>query len=204
MNRGLTKTSFILLSVLIFACNRGLTPPETPSQEIVFPVQPEGGNPIGVWLPDTSNTADVALLEEFPVDSIVFNTDVDGLFSLELTGICSVYAVISIRPLIYEGGAPLPLNIVIQDTLIGNGSFELIQDEVLYLPVESTIFNFDTLGFSSRQSTLDLITLPTTYVYENLVTLQFYSILHLVRSGTNASPCIIKTLALHREEEGRR
>jgi hypothetical protein len=200
VNRGLTK-SLILLYVLILACNRGLTPPETPSQEISFPVRPEGGNPVGVWLPDTSNTADVALLQEFPVDSIIFDTDVDGIFSFELTGICSVYAIISIRPLIYEGGALLPLNIVIQDTLTGNGSFELIQDEVLYLPVESTIFNFDTLGFTSRQSTLDLITLPTTYVYENLVTLQFYSILHLVRSSANASPCIIQALSFRREEE---
>jgi len=184
------KTSVIglvLSSILLAACNKGLTPPDIQSTRIEFPILPEGGNPVGFWLPDTTRPVDVTLLDEFPVDSIVFQSKLEGVFSLEVTGICSVNATIAFRPLIYNLGQVLELDIAITDTLLGMGPYEIIEDNALYLPVESNVLDFDTLGFTSQMNSLDLITLPAVFTFENTISLRFYSVIHLIRQDRNVA-----------------
>lgn len=180
------KMFVILFTLILTACDKGLTPPGTLPAKINFPIPPEGGNPAGIWLPDAKKPVEITLLDEFPVDSIIFNTELQGVFSFELTGVCSVNAIITLVPNIYVLGQELGLNITIIDTLSGDGPYEFITDEALYLPLQSNILNVDTLGFTTHQTGLDLITLPTTYTWENSITLRFYCLIHLTRQVEQA------------------
>lgn len=181
------KMFAILFALILTACDKGLIPPDTPPVQINFPIPPEGGNPAGIWLPDATKPVEVTLLDEFPVDSIIFDTELQGIFSFELTGVCSVNAIITLVPNIYVLGQELGLNITLIDTLLGNGPYEFITNEALYLPIQSNILNVDTLGFTTHQASLDLIMLPTTYTWENSITLRFYCLIHLTRQVEQAA-----------------
>jgi len=168
---------------LLSGCDQGLTPPDLTPSLIEFPVMPEGGNPVGTWIPHATNPIEVILLDEFPVDSVVFKSELNGIISLEITGICSVNAVVSFRPLIYNLGQVLEFDTTLTDTLWGNGPYDIIADNILLLPIESNVINFDTLGYTSQQSRLDLITLPTVFVFEDMISFRFFAIIHLTRQN---------------------
>jgi len=186
MRRSL-KMFTILFTLILTACDKGLIPPDTPPVQINFPIPPEGGNPTGIWLPDATKPVEVTLLDEFPVDSIIFDTELQGIFSFEVTGVCSINAIMTLVPNIYVLGQELGMNITLIDTLLGNGPYEFITDEALYLPIQSNILNVDTLGFTTHQAGLDFITLPTTYTWENSITLRFYCLIHLTQQVEQAS-----------------
>ena len=191
-----------LSAILLTACNKGLTPPEIQPSVIDFPIPPEGGNPAGFWVPDTTRPVEVILLDEFPVDSIIFDTEFNGVFSFELTGVCSLNAILTVSPNIYVLGQRVALDISISDTISGQGPYHIIEDKALTIPVETTVFNVDTLGFSSYENSLDLITLPTMYTYENTLDLRFYCLIHLTRSVAKASRPTDFVFALRQKEEG--
>ncbi len=200
MKRGLAfvASAFCILSI---HCDQGLAPPESDFDALDFPVTLHGGNPVGSWIPDSNQPIEVFLYEEFPVDSVIFLSEMEGIFRFEHTGHCSVDAALSIRPLIYNLGAALPLNIVIVDTLFGNGRWEMIEDFAMGAPIESSVLNVDTLGFSAHQTTLDLVSLPTTFVFENTIHLDFYCVVHLIRNETLSF--MTEADAILRKKEGR-
>lgn len=198
MKRGLAFVASIVC-ILSISCDQGLAPPELNEDSLDFPVELHGGNPVGLWVPDQNEPVEVFLYEEFPVDSVVFVSEMEGTFNFEYTGHCSVDATLSIRPLIYNQGVELPLNIVISDTLFGMGRWEMIKEDVMGAPVESSVLNVDTLGFSAHQSTLDLVSLPTSFVFENTIHLDFYCIVHLVRNGDQSLAS--KPVHLYKEED---
>lgn len=202
MIRSLT-TCFALSLIIIFACDKGLSPPDDAPHQINFPIPPEGGNPVGFWLPDTTNPMEVTLLTDMgsAADSVVFDTELEGIFSFEFTGACSVHAIMTLIPIVYNNGQSVPLGIVIVDTLKGIGQYDLMTDEVLFLPIESEVMNLDTVGFTHRQTKLDLISLPTSYTWQNFITIEFYSLIHLTRQPSRPKKY---ALPLHRIEEGRR
>ena len=172
---------------VLAGCDKGLVPPEAQFFFLDFPIPLEGGDPVGVWSPDTTNPVEVTILDEekIPafVDSIRVDTQLDSaVFDFEVTGTCSVQAILSIRPTAYITGLP-PISIdPIVDTLRGKGPYEVIEDQILDLPLQTSVFNLDTLGFSSRQNTLDLVSLPNTFPYEGFDDIPFYFVFHLSRS----------------------
>lgn len=179
---------FVVVVVLYFliltACDKGLSPPEFLPIGIDFPITPEGGNPVGNWLPDTINSVDVTILnkEKIPsfVDSLSLNTELDGTFTFAVTGVCSIQALLTIQPEVYIQGLSSPLIIPdIVDTLCGQGSYEIIEDRIFHLPLETNLFHLDTLGYTRSRSHLDLITLPNTFPYEGFGDINFFFVFHL-------------------------
>lgn len=199
--RSLTK--FLIFSVLLIAaCNKGLTPYET----IYFPITPEGGDPVGTWVPDTLNPVDVEILDEEIIsflDSLVIDTELDGEFFLSYAGVCSVYALMTMNALAYLPGSTSPITHSIFDTIYGEGAYEVIDDVVLHLPIQSTNFQLDTLGFTARQNNLDLITLPNTFDYMGIMEIPLYFVFHLIRSEEEASNKTENVFTLYRKKEDR-
>lgn len=184
-----------LLALALFvvtACDKGLAPPEAPSQTINFPIAPEGGNPVGVWEPDTTNPVDVTIIDKgnlsVLIDSLVIKSDLTGIFSFSVTGVCSVQAVLTINPIVYLPNIENPLVLTIADTLRGTGPYEVIDNRVLDLPVETSIFQLDTLGFTSRADSLELISLPNTFPQEGFSDIRFFFVFHLIRSTEGELP----------------
>jgi hypothetical protein len=164
--------------LILFACDKGLAPPENLSNLSRFPVAPQGGNPVGFWVPDSICPIEVTILDDLPVDSLKLNTDMDGFFSFAYNEVCSVEAVIHFVPKVYVD--TLELELQIADTVSGIGPYNVIGGQMLHVPLQSTYFQLDTLGFTSHENRLDLISLPNTFNY--LMEIRLYFIFHLVRS----------------------
>ncbi|MFH1942345.1 MAG: hypothetical protein ABIL68_09595 [bacterium] len=181
MHRLAIFYSFIFL---ITACNKGLTPPEQPLFTNGFPIQPQGGNPVGDWIPDPVNPVTLTILDESQipavVDSLIIDTELDGAFSFSVAGVCSVQALLTLKPSVYLLGTPIPFTITINDTISGKGPFRVAEDIILVLPVRSTHFNFDTLGFTASQNRIDLISLPNIFDYEGIIQIPVFFVFHLV------------------------
>ena len=171
---------FIATSIFlfIFACDKGLTPPESSSNLSRFFVPPQGGNPVGFWVPDSINPVEVTILDELPVDSLHLDTRLDGFFSLAYNEICSVRAVLNFTPKVFIDTLALEFQIV--DTVSGSGPYDIIDDQILHVPLRSAFFQLDTLGFTAERDRLDLITLPNTFKY--ILEIRLCFVFHFVRS----------------------
>jgi hypothetical protein len=178
---NMLRRLFVGIAILffLFACNKGLTPPDSTFNLSRFSVFPQGGNPVGYWVPDTINPVEVTILDELPIDSMQINGDLDGFFSFAYNEICSVNAVLNFRPVVYIDTAKIEIA-PIADTIVATGPFDIIEDKMMQLPVVTNDFDLDTLGFTSSQNTLDLISQNITF---NLIMeVRLYFIFHLVRS----------------------
>jgi hypothetical protein len=172
------------LAVLTWsACDKGLAPPPGQGSGYRFPQQPLGGNPMGRWIPDTVDAVDVHFLAQVPADSVNFETGFQGIFSFEQTFICSVDAVLRFKPIIFTGGDTLPLDIEVADSIKGQGAFQIVEDKVLLLPVESHIIDLSTLGFSTGTNTMDFITQALEYEYQGFYKLEYFLVLHMIREA---------------------
>ena len=183
------RTLKIFTAILIFtlsACDKGLSPPETVPSVIDFPITPQGGNPTGYWIPDSTIPVEVTILDEekIPsfVDSLFLESNLSGVFSFEVSGSCSVNAVLTINPTVYLQGLPTPLVLSIVDTLQANGPYEVIDNRILCIPMNSSFFNLDTLGFTHQNDNLDLITLPNTFPDDAFSDIRFFFVFKLNRS----------------------
>ena len=171
----------LLLIVLVFGCDKGLAPPPGQGGGYFFPRQPEGGNPMGIWVPDSTDAVEVHFLAQVPADSVHFETAFEGVFQFEQTFVCSIYTALSFKPIIFNGGDTLPLDINVADTVKGQGLFEIVDEKILILPVRARIFNLSVLGFNAGTETLELITQALEYEYQGFYKLEYYMILHLIR-----------------------
>ena len=183
------KLYLMIISFLfLMTCHQGLAPLEILYSGFEFPIPPEGGDPVGVWIPDTTKPVHVALVDpdQLPmiVDSLILITELEkeGLFSFSNSGLCSIYAVLIIEPTVYLQGLPNPLVLSMNDTLIADGPYEIIDDKILSLSIETTISQLDTLGFTSHQNDLELISLPNTFPVPGFDNIQFYYVMYLTRS----------------------
>jgi len=193
----MVRCTTIAVSLILFSCltcHHGLEPPIVIPVIVDLPVEPTGGNPVGVWRPHPTHPVDVTLMEtdqipEF-VDSLIIGTQLQGIFSISMTQVCSVQAVLTLTPTVYLAGFPDPFVVTITDTLHGSGTYEIINDRIMALPIQSTTFDLDTLGFSSVSDGLDLISPVNTFTYEGMIELQVHFVFHLVVSDMNgiASP----------------
>ncbi len=178
--------TFLSVLVLQTACDKGLAPPENVPRVIDFPITPEGGNPAGSWIPDETNPVSLVIMDPtaipFIVDSLNIDTALEGFFRFEISSICSVYAVLTLVPSAYVLGSTQPITVVINDTLSGTGTFEINDDRALALPLETQIFNLDTLGFTASANHMDLITLPNLFNYMDIVEIPVYFVFHLIRA----------------------
>jgi hypothetical protein len=188
--------SFILIILICFpfwmACNKGLAPPEDQVAGLNFSIPPLGGNPIGLWSPDTTRSVDVFIAnpEEIPtfIDSLILDPSMSGSFSFFSSGACSTDAILTIIPSVYLAGLTTPLVLTIQDTLRGQGPFDIPNDRVLFMPLSSSLFRLDTLGFSQYENTLDLISLPNTFPDPAFNMVFFTFVFHLKRDpGTTSA-----------------
>jgi len=173
-------TLFLIVALLV-GCDKGLAPPPGQGSGYFFPRQPEGGNPMGYWTPDSVDAVEVHFLAQVPADSVHFETAFQGVFAFEQTFTCSIYTELSFRPIIFNSGDTLPLDINVADTVTGQGAFEIVNDKILILPLQSQIFNLSILGFNASTGTLDLITQALEYTYQGFYTLDYFLILHLIR-----------------------
>ncbi|MBN2031103.1 hypothetical protein JW824_12795 [bacterium] len=179
---------FVGLILFVVSCHQGLAPLEMLYMNVDFPIPPEGGDPVGVWVPDTTKPVHVALLDpdQLPtiIDSLILDTELDknGLFLFSSSGLCSIYAVLKIEPIVYLQSLVNPLVLSMNDTLIADGPYEIIDDKILTLSIMTTFSQLDTLGFTSRQNDLELISLPNSFPVEGFDDIQFYYVMYLTRS----------------------
>jgi hypothetical protein len=202
MRRHAIFFSFVFLMT---ACNNGLTPPEQPPFTNDFPIQPQGGNPVGDWIPDPVNPVTVTILGDPQilalVDSLIIHTELNGIFSFSVAGICSVQALLTLTPLAYIPGAQDPFSITIDDTISGTGAYQVIEDKILQLPIKSTHFKLDTLGFTATQNRIDLISLPNIFRYEGNIQIPIFFVFHLVPPAENESRKANTSRVLYRKKE---
>jgi len=180
---------FVFLVLLFAACDKGLFPPEIPRIALNFPITPEGGDPTGAWVPHTTNPVDVGILDEeilSYLDSLVINTELSGEFFFSAAESCFVHAFMTMHALAYPQGITTPITYSIFDTIYGEGHYQVIDDVALHLPVKSTNFRLDTLGFTAHQNDLNFITLPNTFDYMGIMEIPLYFVFHLVRSNEKA------------------
>jgi hypothetical protein len=169
-------------SSLVF-CDKGLQPPEESSEMPVFSIEPLGGNPVGTWQPDDSLSLELIILDEsvIPsiVDSLALNPRWEGFFHFELTGVCSVSAVLTLAPEVWVSSLPNPMSFLFTDTLSAYGPYELIDDKMLFLPMENQVFHLDTLGISSTARGMDLISVNNMFSYEGILNIPVTFVFHL-------------------------
>ena len=200
-------TCIILSIFVIAACDKGLSPTEIPEWLSTFPVPPEGGDPVGMWIPDTTSPVAVGILDTSFVsllDSLIIDTELAGQYVFSDAGVCSVHVLMTMNALAYIGGSPSPfITYTLYDTTQGKGAYQVIEDVALELPIQSTNFDFDTLGFTAYSDYLELITLPNVFHIEDFgVDIPLYFLFHLVRSSENTSSKIEDTLgAYHKKED---
>jgi hypothetical protein len=148
-------------------------------------VPPEGGNPVGIWEPDTLEPVYIELLDmeviEDLVDSLHLESDIEGYFSFHVSETCSINAVLTVQPYVYLKGLPTPLVLEFVDTLKALGTYSVLDETVLILPMESGTFNLDTLGISQSGNRLELISLSNHFPYEGFTDVRYYMILKFNR-----------------------
>ena len=184
-----TKYLAILLCsalLLLTTCDQGLAPPVHPPEPIDFPVEPEGGNPTGLWVPDEVDPVTLVILDPTAipviVDSLAIETSLEGIFRFDIARSCSIHAFLNLIPSAYVLGSSEPITVTISDTLIGSGPFEINEDRALDIPLESRHFELDTLGFTVSGDRMDLITLPNIFNYLDIVEIPVYFVFHLTRT----------------------
>ncbi|HHS13862.1 MAG TPA: hypothetical protein ENN03_08880 [bacterium] len=190
---------FILavFSSLIF-CDKGLQPPEETPDMPVFSIEPLGGNPVGSWQPDDSLSLELVILDESAipsiVDSLALNPRWEGIFHFEITGVCSISAVVTLAPEVWVSSLPNPMSFLFTDTLRASGPFELIDDRILCLPMENQVFRLDTLGISSTSRGMDLISVNNMFSYEGILSIPVTLVFHLQPLATESSTLKISAL----------
>ena len=205
MQKILYLLIFIFIFILLSACDKGLSPSENELIPLNFPQEPQGGNPIGNWSPSGTNPVMVTILdyEQIPdmVDSLIINTTLEGYFELEVANTCSIEVIMTLNPQVYLQGSSIPLTLSIADTISGNGPYRIIDDIILNLPVTSTSFQLDTLGFTAVQDSLDLISLPNMFNYQQIIEFPIYFVFHLTRSSESVPSVFSKTFTCYRKKE---
>ncbi len=182
---------FLVFLLLSFKCDKGLVPPESEESEIEFPVKPLGGDLVGEWVPSEvdpveAGVMDESLLPDF-VDSLIISSTLEGNFKFYVNEQCSIYAELTFNPKVYLQGLPVPLELTIGDTITATGDYEIVDENILCLPVQTSRFDLDTLGFTSSEDRLDLITPYITFSYEDLMEFPIYLIFHLTRKSQSSS-----------------
>jgi len=182
---------FLVFLLLSFKCDKGLIPPESKVSEIEFPVKPLGGDLVGEWVPSEvdpveAGVMDESLLPDF-VDSLIISSTLEGNFKFYVNEQCSIYAELTFNPKVYLQGLPVPLELTIGDTITATGDYEIVDENILCLPVQTSRFDLDTLGFTSSEDRLDLITPYITFSYEDLMEFPIYLIFHLTRKSQSSS-----------------
>jgi hypothetical protein len=179
---------FKILILLIWAglaCDKGLSPPEATSLLSDFPVEPEGGSPVGVWEPDSLHPVEATLLDmdkiAHLVDSLKMESTLEGFFSFDISEACSIHAVLTIKPYVYLKDLPAPLILEISDTLRADGPYSINDGKVLSIPLDYTTFDLDTLGITQKEDALNLISMVRYFPYEGFSELRYYLIIHLNR-----------------------
>jgi hypothetical protein len=188
------RITTVVIAGLILSCNKGLEPTgvEQPPIVLDFPVTPQGGNPVGNWISASESPAEVTLLnpEKIPpvVDSLILKTQLAGSFIISLDKSYDIDAQLEIAPYVYLMGSPNPLVIdPIVDTLKGSGRYEILEDQALVFDFGETIFQLDTLGFTAREDTLWLISLPNIFPYPGFGDIKFFFIFNLTRTSGEIS-----------------
>ena len=186
--RKIISNSILIICFTIF-CDGGLSPVEERPEIVKFAILPEGGNPVGKWIPTETNSADVIILDESKVpaivDSVFLECDLEGDFSFSVSGEFYVDARVSIKPIAYLTGQEAPLIWqTIVDTLKGDGVYDVVDENMLAMPIRTHQFRLDTLGFTSNQNNLDLITLQNEYTPIKIMQpIPFCFVFHLNRSA---------------------
>lgn len=175
------------VTVLVIAsCDKGLSPPAVPSLSNQFPVEPLGVNPVGQWTPRAQDPVDITILDDSQipavVDSMFFRVALDGGFEFTGDGDCRVAALMTIDAQVYLQDSPTPLQFTFPDSITGEGPYYIIDDTILETPIRSTLFNLDTLGFTSAADALQLISLPNVFSYLGIIEVPIYMIFHLARA----------------------
>ncbi|MCJ7812260.1 hypothetical protein MUP95_02935 [bacterium] len=199
----------LILFFLLMACDQGLMPPEILDINFKFIIPPQGGNPVGIWIPDTSKPVNITLINEnkLPtfIDSLILETELDknGIFSFSVSGLCSIRAILNIEPTVYIQGLASPLVLTMNDTLFSNGPYEILDDKILCLSMETTFSQLDTLGFTCWENSLELISLPNTFPVQGFDDIQFYYVIYLTRSMNKISQQYISIPVYLKNREGR-
>jgi hypothetical protein len=191
----------ILISVL-GGCDQGLTPPEQESLSIEFPVLPDGGNPVGYWTPDPVCPVDAIILKELPVDSLGIHIGLNGDFEFYSDFRCNILAEMDLDITVYLPIEPFVVSIpTIYDTLRCDGPYDIVNETVLTMPLESAHFNLDTLGITADVNTMDLISPPIEFDYMGIMTVHLAFIFHLNRSSEILSKSMADLIIKQREED---
>jgi len=191
-------TLVMILACVVLACNQGLTPPP-PSQVLVtFNPAPEGGNPVGYWVPDEMRAVDASLVDDVDVDTVILDIGLDGLFAFETVERCSINAVMTVNALVrLPGNPPIELRIpTFYDTLSGTGFYNILDDRVLLTPIQSSFFDLDTLGFTASAGKMMLITPAIPFNYMDIMTLDVALIFHLKLEETLAAGAAFPAVSL--------
>lgn len=181
----LKKVLLVFLAVFsgFVFCDKGLQPPDKTPDRPVFSIEPLGGNPVGTWQPDDSLSLELIILDEsvIPsiVDSLALNPRWEGFFRFELSGVCSLSAIVILAPEVWVNSLPNPLSFLFTDTLSASGPFELIDNKILLLPMENQVFRLDTLGISSTDRGMDLISVNNIFAYEGILNIPVTFVFHL-------------------------
>ena len=194
---------FIISLFLSLSCNKGLFPPESQTSENTFPILPLGGDPSGRWQPDPDTPVELIILDESKIpallDSFSFDVQLEGSFRFE-NGICDVQALMTITARAYLIGQTTPLVLAFPDTITGTGPY-LIEDNALQAPIQSTQFNFATLGYTSSDNSLLIISLHNEFRYE-IFSIPIYFVFHLIRENENVPATFHGSYIYHQREEG--
>jgi len=93
---------------------------------------------------------------------------------------------------------PIP---TIYDTLQCNGSYDIVNETVLTMPLESAHFDLDTLGITADVNAMDLISPPIEFDYLGIMTVHLAFIFHLNRSSEILSKSMADLIIKQREED---
>ncbi len=198
----------LILFFLLMACNQGLMPLEIQDINFQFIIPPQGGNPVGIWVPDTTKPVNIALMNKnkLPslIDSLILETELgrDGIFSFSVSGMCSVYAILNIKPTVYIQGFASPLVLTMNDTLFADGPYEILDDKILCLSMGTSFSQLDTLGFTCQENDLALISLPNTFPVQGFDDIQFYYVIYLTRSLNKFSQPYVSISVCLKNREG--
>jgi len=188
--------------VSIIACNQGLTPPEEVTKPLPkFPIEPQGGDPTGTWIPHPDSALKVTVLnpeklEGFGVDSLRIFTILKG--SYVITGDrAEINSTMTLVPFVWVSGQRQPIRISpISDTLRTTGAYRMLQGKVLVFDFRTRLFQLDTLGFTQQEGHLQLISMPNTFPasvlpYPGINEIEFYFRFNLIRS-TSVKPLALR------------
>ena len=96
----------------------------------------------------------------------------------------------------YNSPSPIPSR--------GEGPYYILDDTILQTPIQSTMFQLDTLGFTSSTYTLDLISLPNVFSYLGIIDIPVYFVFHLEKDVEGVLGSRVRTITMQpkRGKEG--